>query len=251
MSRVKPPDDISIASLKKKQQTVFNPMAAGTGTPWEDRGTHGTVGAFFKTCFASMASPGKLMGQIRRPETVTDARLFLFGISGIWAISALIHYAYFVWKESKEPFASIDQTPMIVLGVGTLAAAAVGCFFLFKIYNIIYGHLAATEKDSVLLPEVLIYNVNVYAMGPSLLALIPFAGPPIALLWIYIDLIAAGSKRFRLRMPAAVIDALISLAAVLAIGVVGYFVVEFIILNKLMSYTAVDIEIPIKPPGMK
>src|ERR1700733_8705186 len=99
MSRIRPPENIEIASLRKKQKTVFDPMTAGVGTPWEDRGTHGTVGAFFKTCFMSMTSPAKLMGAIRRPETVNDARAFLFGICGVWAISALMHFAYFVHKD--------------------------------------------------------------------------------------------------------------------------------------------------------
>ena len=247
MSRIKPPDNIEIASLRKKQKTIFDPMAPGTGTPWEDRGTHGTVGAFFKTCIASMTAPGKLMGEIRRPETITDARGFLFGCCGCWAFTALVHYAYFVWKELKNPLASLEQTPAIVLALGSVAAAGGGCYFLFKIYTIIYGSLASTEKDSVMLPSVLIFNVSAYALGPSLLAIIPFIGPPIALVWIYIDLVAAGNKRFRLRMPAAVIDALIAMAVVLAIAGVSYLIVDLIFLNpNIVGYNAVDLPPPPK-----
>jgi len=241
MSRVRPPDNIEIAALRKKQTTVFDPMTAGTGTPWEDRGTHGSIPAFFKTCFSSMFSPGKLMSSIRRPETINDARGFLIGLSAIWAISGIMHFAYFVWKDTKVvDFDSVNTVNTAVLVALTIAGTAGGCFFGFKIYTIVYGKLVSQEKDAVLFPEVLIYNVNAYALGPSLLALIPFAGPPIALLWIFIDLIVAGNSRLRLRMSAAVIDALLSFAAVLLICGAGYFIVEFLILNHAMEYHAVD-----------
>jgi hypothetical protein len=242
MSRVRPPENIEIASLKKKQQATFDPMKSGVGTPWEDRGTHGTVGAFFKTCIMSLTSPGKLADAIRRPETINDARAFLIGISGIWGISALMHFAFFVWRDSKLPDAdSLNTSAAAVLAALTIAGAGGGCYFLFKIYTIIYGKLTAQEKDAVLLPEVLIYNVSAYALGPSLLALIPIAGPPLAGLWIFIDLVAAGTSRLRLRFPAALIDALLSFVAVLAIAGAGYLVVEVLILNKVMGYHAVYI----------
>ena len=67
----------------------------------------------------------------------------------------------------------------------------------------------------MLFPEVLIYNVNVYALGPSLLALIPFVGPPIALLWIYIDLVAAVGLWLAAPWGAVVwLTSVISMAAV-------------------------------------
>jgi hypothetical protein len=247
MSRVRPPDNIEIAALRKKQKTVFDPMTSGVGTPWEDRGTHGMIGAFFKTCTKSMFSPGKLMTSIRRPETINDARGFLIGISAIWVITALMHFAYFVWRDTKAAdFDAVNTTNTAVLVALTIAAAGGGCFFGFKIYTLIYGRLVATEKDAVLFPEVLIYNVNVYALGPTLLALIPFIGPPIALLWIYINLVVAGNSRLRLRMSGAIIDALLSFGAILAIGGLGYFVVEFAILNHAMDYHAVDRVIPLQ-----
>ena len=97
----KNPGNIEIAALRKPVTTVLDLMKPGNGTPWEDRGTHGTIGAFFKTCIMSMGSPGKLMKAIRRPETINDARGFLIGISGIWVITAVIHFAYFVWKDAR------------------------------------------------------------------------------------------------------------------------------------------------------
>jgi hypothetical protein len=241
MSRIRTPENIEIAALKKKQNTVFDPMRAGVGTPWEDRGTRGTIGAFFKTCGMSMFSPGKLTLAIRRPETTNDARGFLFGICGIWAVTAVMHYAIFVWRASRPANATVDTQTTAILGALCLLAGSVGTFFLFKVYTGIYGKLTAQEKDAVLLPDVLIFNVGAYALGPSLLALIPFAGPLIALVWIFASQIAVGVNRLRLRLPAAIIDALISLAAVVAIVVVGYLVIEVVLLHKVMGYDAVTI----------
>ena len=72
----------------------------------------------------------------------------------------------------------------------------------------------------------LIYNVNVYALGPSLLSVIPFVGPPIPrLLLIAVDLVAVGTKRLRpsiLRRGSRCNSGVDQL--VLVVGVVGYFV---------------------------
>jgi hypothetical protein len=250
MSRVRTPEEIQIASLRKKQQTVFDPMTPGAGTPWEDRATHGTVGAFFRTCFMSLTSPGKLTTAIRRPETTTDAKGFVIGCAAIWGLTALGNFAFAVWRETKLPdYDSMNNVNLIVLTLLTIVGSAGGIFFLFKIYNTIYGKLTAQEKDSVLLPDVLLYNVNAYALGPSLLAVIPIAGPPLALLWIFVDLIAVGNKRLRLRMPAAIIDALLSLLAVLAIAGAVYLVVHWLILGKLMDYDAVNHSPPLPEVG--
>jgi len=248
MSRVRTPEDIQIASLRKKQQTVFDPMTPGAGTPWEDRATHGVVGAFFRTCFASLISPGKLTTAIRRPETTTDARGFVIGCATIWTLTALGNFAFSVWKATHEAdYDSINNVNLVIISLLIIAGAGGGTFFLFQIYCKIYGKLTAQEKDAVLLPDVLLYNVNAYALGPSLLAIIPIAGAPLALLWIFIDLIAVGNKRLRLRMPAAIIDALLSLIAVLAIAGATYFIGHW--LMHLADYEAVNRSTPIQLPG--
>ena len=255
MSRIRTPENIEIASLKKKQQEVFDPMAAGTGTPWEDRGTHGTVGAFIKTCTASMFKPAALMKKIRRPETYGDARAFLFIISAIWGISALLHTVIVIWNrvhtripmpDGQVVYGNLDTTNTAVHCGLALVGGSLGCFFLFKIYNAIYGRLAAQEKGAALMPDVLLYNVNVYALGPSVLALIPFVGPPLALLWIFVGLVVAGVTRLRLSMSGAVIDALLGLIAVVAMVVGVYVIGEIVILDHGLSFWAVDLTPPPK-----
>ena len=61
MSRVRPPADFEIAALRKKQEVYVDPMKPGSGTPWEDRGSHGLVGAYFKTVSQSLFKPVALI----------------------------------------------------------------------------------------------------------------------------------------------------------------------------------------------
>jgi hypothetical protein len=248
MSRVRTPDNIEIASLKKKQVAMFDPMAPGSGTPWEDRGTHGTVGAFFKTCIMSLHSPGELTNQIRRPETINDAFAFLIGCSICWGLSALIHGLLLYSHFSNLPNADFDATHYFVYCVIGMLAAGGATWGLFKLYTTIYSKLVEKEKKQTALPTVLIYNVNVYALGPSLLSIIPFIGPPIALLLIAVDLVAVGSKRLRLRFSAAVVDAILALVVVLVVGVVGYFVGGFV-LHQVYDPPSVERDATPHSPG--
>jgi hypothetical protein len=243
MSRIRTPENIEIAALKKKAATVFDPMAHGSGTPWEDRGTHGTLGAFFKTCVQGITGPAKLMGSIRRPETTGDARGLLIGFTIIWGISAAMHAAIYLWWTSRPANAVVDGENCAIYAGLIAIGAGVGLFFLFNIYNRIYGRLVAQEKGAPLMPDVLLYNVNVYALGPSLLALIPIAGPPIALTWIMVDLVVAGASRLRLRISAAIIDAVISAFALLMISLAAYFVV-YQVMHRLLDIQGVDFPKP-------
>jgi hypothetical protein len=88
--------------------------------------------------------------------------------------------------------------------------------------------------DSGLIPGTLLYNINAYALGPSLFAPIPIAGPIIALLWIWIDAVIVGGSRIRLKPAAAIIDAILGYVSVLVIaGAVGYLG------TLVLNYTAI------------
>ncbi len=244
MSRVRTPDNIEIASLKKKQVAQHDAMAAGSGTPWEDRGTNGTLGAFLKTCITSLHSVGKLTEQIRRPETKTDAFGFLIGCAICWGLSALLHGLLLYTHVRDLPNMDFDSTHYFVYCVIGMLAAGGATWGLFTLYTMIYSKLVAQEKTQTPLPTVLLYNVTVYALGPSLLALIPFVGPPLAMLLIAVDLVAVGSKRLRLRFAAAAIDALLALIVVLVVGVVGYFV-GGLILHQIYDPPSVPVDNPV------
>src|SRR4051812_37597202 len=95
MAKSSPPPNVAIASLDARKQMMFNLMAPGPGTPWEDRGSVGVIGAFFKTCFRSMFKPADLLDSIRRPETGGDSFSFAIGCGLMWAISALIQEYFY------------------------------------------------------------------------------------------------------------------------------------------------------------
>src|SRR6266566_4018924 len=91
-----PPPGVAIASLDARKTQILNLMAPGPGTAWEDRGSIGVFGAFFKTAFKSMFKPAQLLDSIRRPETGGDSFSFALGCGVMWALSALLHgYIYY------------------------------------------------------------------------------------------------------------------------------------------------------------
>jgi hypothetical protein len=204
------------------------------------------VGAFFKTITQSITGVGKLTDSIRRPETTGDATGFLIGICVIWAISAIEHALIHMYRLGSNPQASVNpQSYYIATGIGAIAAGA-GCFLLFKLYNAIYGKLIAQEKTgyNASVPAVVLHNVNAYAMGPSILAIIPYAGPLLALVLILINLITVGKKRLNLRLTAALIDAVIALLTVVVIGFAAYWVGSLILGNALEPVTYIEKKAP-------
>jgi hypothetical protein len=234
MANIRTPENIEIAALKKKQAIFVDLMAPGPGIPWEDRGTHGIFGGFLKTFGRSLFGVGLLTDHIRRPETTNDARGFLFGCAICWGLSALIHGLLLMHTYQHIPKTDFDaQSYYIHVGIATVGAA-VGMVLLFQLYSAIYAKLVEQEKSDSPRPKVLLYNTNAYAVGPSVLALIPFAGPPIALLWIFINLIVVGSKRLRLRPAAAIIDAVLAFVVVLVVGFACYWVGD-LVLNQVIG----------------
>src|SRR4051794_22498763 len=85
------PTDLELAALRARQARARNPLEPGPGTPWEDRGSIGTVGAFFKTVGAALTRPGALLDSMRRPETPADARAFVIGCGVFWGLGWLVH----------------------------------------------------------------------------------------------------------------------------------------------------------------
>jgi hypothetical protein len=237
MAKPTPPSNVAIASLDVRKQTVFNLMAPGPGTPWEDRGSIGVIGAFFKTCFKSMFKPADLLDSIRRPETGGDSFSFAIGCALMWAISTLIHgYLYYrhMLSEEARTATSTTEDRITVLGqpwaIWCLIAAilAVIAVLLFqKFGSSIYYSLVTTEMKSKA-PPVLAYNIFGYCLGPSLLAIIPVAGPFLAVLWITIALIIGGATRLKISVKGAVIASLVSMAAMVGLASATWFVSQYI-----------------------
>src|SRR5205823_5939491 len=190
-------------------------MAPGPGTPWEDRGTHGMVGAFIKSAVMSITNVFRLTDAIRRPETTGDANGFLIGCCILWGVSAFVHGLIFMYFAGRVQYHEVDPNNPLIFSAIAAAATGGGLYALFRLYNLIYGKLIAQEKGTTSRPDVLLYNVNAYALGPSVLAPIPFAGPPLAALLIFINLVIVGRKRLNIRFAGAFIDALISYVIVI------------------------------------
>src|SRR4051812_39453839 len=184
MAKPLTPPNVAIASLDARKQTMFNLMAPGPGTPWEDRGSIGVIGAFFKTAFRSMFKPAELFDQIRRPETGGDSRSFAVGCGLVWAISTLIH-GYIYWRhmlkvEETTANSTIDDhiivlgQPWVIWCVIAAILSVIAVLLFQKIGSSVYHSLVGTEMKSKA-PPILVYNIFGYALGPSILSIIPLA----------------------------------------------------------------------------
>src|SRR5438045_2655031 len=226
MAKPIPPHNVAIASLDARKQTMFNLMAPGPGTPWEDRGSIGVVGAFFKTAFRSMSKPADLLDSIRRPETGGDSFAFAMGCGLMWAISALIHgylyYRHMVAVETRTANSTTEDRitvlgqPWAIWCVIAALLAIVGVLLFQKIGSRLYYALVATEMKSKA-PPILAYNMFGYCLGPSLLAIVPIAGPILAIIWISIALMVGGATRLKISVKASVIALLEAVFAMLAV----------------------------------
>src|ERR1700683_1603225 len=229
MSREDPSDPYHMAALKK--QKVVAPadvLSVGEGTPWEDRGRIGLVGAFLKTCGMSLTSPGKLMNSMRRPEVSSDVRSFVIGCGLMWAICVLIHYVYFYMKLNH---AATATPPMLFFypnqfWLNTLIQAAATCagtWAILKIASMFYLKIIAHDLPRTP-PNSLVFNAMGYAMGPSILALIPGAGAPLGAIWIFVNWITVGSSRLHATKASSAIAAVLTSVAIpLVILAVWYF----------------------------
>lgn len=243
MSQSQLPENFEIASLRRKQAEVFDPMLPGAGTPWEDRGAHGIIGAFFKTCLMSLYAPGRLFMAIRRPETTSDATGFVFGCGLLWATSVVIHGLILIPHFNGERYTQVQTSNYFTILVITAAAAFLGTWIGMKLYCAINGKMVGQEKQLGRITTPLVFNVNAYALGPSVLAIVPIIGPPLAIIWILIDFVIAGLKRLRIRFAGAMIDAIIPYIVVLALATVVYFAGWF-----LLPYFIGDPTIVTPPP---
>jgi hypothetical protein len=236
---------IELAALKKKGTGEVDLMRPGNGTPWEDRGSIGSVGAYFQTALKSLTSPGLLMDHIRRPETTDDAKLFAM-ISGVmWAIGTLLWRVWY-YRQVTAPDSGFDVDPTFFWITSLVACVVVfGAVWLWMRAGVgLYSKLAATEMRNA--TPTLTYNLFAYSLGPSLLAVVPVFGQGLALLWIFIDLVVAGKKRLYMKATSAFINPFILFFCAIAIGAVFYYVGGVLVWRKALSMTGVEPK-PLRP----
>jgi magnesium-transporting ATPase (P-type) len=225
------PDNIRIAALeRKKGMAQLDLMRPGPGTPWEGRGGN-LIPAFFATCFMSIFSPARLLDNIRRPENAQDTNFFAICCGFLWSISLLIHMAiyYFKVRANVDDYRVDPQQfwtavavvaaalPFAILGL-TLAMA--------RLWHRILSHDMYSKA-----PPVLAQCVFCYMLGPALLSLIPIAGPPLALLSMFIDWNVAGITRLYAKAHAVIISSVLVFGLMLVIIGGGYFIGTYLYSN--------------------
>jgi hypothetical protein len=241
MPRAQIPGNVEIASLKKQVVQQSNLMQAGTGTPWEDRGSLGFIKAFFGTCFKSMFSPGELWDLIRRPETTSDATSFAVWCGVVGGMTWIGHSVAWdlvsrgvVNDDGATPY-WVQDNPRFVIdwqtwGIGAaiqMACAIFGTLLLLRLANFIYQKLLPHAVANRI-PPALSYNIIAYALGPVLLALIPCFGWVLALVWLFVLLIVVGIRRLHLGAGTGVISGILTFLVVTAAGFLAYFVGAFL-----------------------
>jgi len=77
-------------------------------------------------------------------------------------------------------------------------------------------------------PPILAYNMFGYCLGPSLLAIVPIAGPILAIIWIAIALMVGGATRLKISVKGAVIASLVAVCAMVAVIIDTWCVTRFI-----------------------
>lgn len=228
---VQTPAGVEIAAMKREVERIGDLLAPGSGTPWEDRGSIGVVGALFKTIGQSMFSPAKLLYSIRRAETATDARVFVlicgFFFGAAWVLNDIVNL-----KRAGTDFDMVDNGyPMIahfVLGI-------VGTWGLLHLIVRLFYKLVSAGEMKQKFPPVLAYNVYAYCLGPAILAFIPFyIGFAVALVWILMLFIYAAKTRLAIKGSGAVICNVIAAGGLFGVAAAAYGVVRWIVI-KLYS----------------
>jgi hypothetical protein len=218
------PDHIRIAALeRKKGLAMLDLMRPGPGTPWEGRGGR-FIPAFFQTCLMSIFQPARLLDSIRRPESREEGNLFAILCGCFWSVSLIVHMGilyYGVYSDTvnyKVDQTSYWETVLVIAAILPFAIWA-SSIFLASIWHQILSMDMASKA-----PPVLARTLFAYMLGPSILALIPIAGPPLALLGIFIDWNVAGITRMYAKTHATIIATVLVFAITIVMAVGIYFV---------------------------
>jgi hypothetical protein len=222
---IESPEDVQIPSMNVQQQHLGNLMAPGPGTPWEDRGSIGFLPAFFKTAVMSMTSPGRLLGDLRRPETPNDARVFAIVCGVFWGLSWVIH-DYVALVHSGKRFDLIDNGQIFLLH---FVLGLAGTWVILNFVSRLFYKLASAGDVRVKTPLVLTYNVYAYCLGPSILAIIPFGiGPILAFVWIFCLFVYGAINRLAAKTGGAIVCNIFAVGAVGGIAAGAYLLLAYL-----------------------
>lgn len=232
MPQLPPMTGVDIPAIDHKVKADSGPPHPGGGTPWEDRGSIGLIKGFVYTCTGTIRQAPTLFASIRRLETQVDANSFTLACGILWSLVILWHGGFELllvqWQAHRSKGSAVElevsawlfMRPWIV---GAVLAPLV-VYLVVRIVSRLFQGMAATELR-IKSPPILVHNVFAYAMGPSLLALVPRIGPPVAVLWIGVVMVLGAMTRLRVSFKGALTACIISyLSCVLAISGIWFVV---------------------------
>jgi len=232
---IRPPDDIQIAAMNKKKAAIRDPMAGGAGTPWEDRGSVGLVGGFFKTLGMGLFSPAKLLASIRRPETFTDARGFALACGVMWGAGLAVQSL--LWARTAGDAYRIDST-MYYLGVLLEGGGAVVFTFVgLNLFANLFIKMVSTDLKGRNVPPTLMQNLTAYSLAPAVFVLVPVVGPLVAGAWTFFNFNVIGIKRLQLKFSSTFIGVLLSTIVIAGLAVLLRFVGWYLFNTATQAYT--------------
>jgi hypothetical protein len=215
----KPRGDVS---MQQGRRTDL--MSSGAGTPWEDRGQLGVVAAYFKTLIRAFTAPATLFAELRRPDSSGDATSFAFVCGLWWSASELIHtWIYVHFGKVPENAASPWFLGIIIAVIAPFATVAIA-----RIAAIVFGKLVSTEIRATDAPQVLLFNLFAYCFAPSIFAIIPVAGIPIASIWTFVLMLIMAMKKLRLKVGGAIINVILTSIVIAVCGAVIAYGISFI-----------------------
>jgi hypothetical protein len=190
----------------------------------------------------SMRRPRQLLSSVRRFETNVDARGFIIGCGIMWGIGWVINSALWYLKYSNDPRYDPDFQSYFMSCILQFIAAPVILWALLHVVSTAYYKMAINEAGSKF-DELKVYNLMAYAMGPSLLAVIPMIGMPLAALWIMALLIFVGTAGLKLRSTGAIVLGLLAFIMI-AVGAAAIYLVGNFAWDQITSGGG----LPLKPP---
>lgn len=199
-------------------------MAPGAGTPWEDRGQLGLVPAYFKTLVQAFTAPATLFNELRRPDSSGDANSFAFICGLWWSASELIH----TWLIAHFGTLPDNAASPWFMGILIAVLAPFATIAIARIAAIVFGKLISTEIRSTDAPQVLLFNLFAYCFAPSIFAVIPVAGIPIAAIWTFVLMLIMALKKLRLNIGGAIINVVLTSIVIGVCGLVIAYGIRFI-----------------------
>ena len=232
---------------RRRRVCDYQLFEGGAGTPWDNRGGEGPVRAFFQTCWMSLRCPARLFDLVRRGDGTRDAVGFVLACGVAWGVGwNLIEIATFLHRSRQDDVEAVNTWLFVVNCALRLVVAPAALLLLVN--------LAARLWQRVVSPAAVgaeafagTFNLLAYALGPSVLALVPVVGPTAALVWILALITTAGVRRHRLPLGNALLGGVVGVFAGAAVAA-GLYVSVGRAWEKTMSPT-IELKKPVDAAG--